>query len=75
MPVYNLIEYSDNYLKTSWSLWRYYRDEPALTNDGIIKHFHISDNNSALFKFTQKITSVTAAGGTKDVETIVPLNI
>ena len=28
MPMYNLIEYSDNYSKTSESLWQYYRDEP-----------------------------------------------
>ena len=29
MPMYNLIEYSDNYSKSSGSLWQYYRDEPA----------------------------------------------
>ena len=28
MPTYNLIEYSDNYLKTSGTLWQYYRDNP-----------------------------------------------
>ena len=28
MAMYNLIEYSDNYSKTSGSLWQYYRDEP-----------------------------------------------
>ena len=28
MPMYNLIEYSDNYAKTSGSLWQYFRDEP-----------------------------------------------
>ena len=33
MPMYNLIEYSDNYLKTSGSLWQYYRDEPSLNNN------------------------------------------
>ena len=27
MPMYNLIEYSDNYSKTSGTLWQYYRDE------------------------------------------------
>ena len=32
MPMYNLIEYSNNYLKTSGSLWQYYRDDP---NDSI----------------------------------------
>ena len=31
MPRYNLIEYSDSYLKTSRSLWQYYRDEPNAT--------------------------------------------
>ena len=33
MPVYNLIECSNNYSETSGSLWKYYRDEP---NDNII---------------------------------------
>ena len=28
MPMYNLVEYSDNYVKTSGSLWLYFRDEP-----------------------------------------------
>ena len=28
MPMYNLIEYSDNYSKTSRSLWQYYKDVP-----------------------------------------------
>ena len=34
MPMYNLIEYSDNYAKTTGSLWQYFRDEP----DGDIKN-------------------------------------
>ena len=32
MPMYNLIKYSDNYSKTSGSLWQYYNNEP---NDNI----------------------------------------
>ena len=28
MPMYKLIEYSDNYSKTSGSLRQYYKDEP-----------------------------------------------
>ena len=32
MPMYNFIEYSDNYSKTSGSLWQYYKDDP---NDNI----------------------------------------
>ena len=33
MPMYNLIEYSNDYLKTSGSMWQNYRDDP---NDNII---------------------------------------
>ena len=28
MPLYNLLEYSDDYGKTSGTFWQYYRDEP-----------------------------------------------
>ena len=43
--MYNLIEYSDNYSKTSGSLWQYYRHEIANT---------IQDSES--FKSEIKIT-------------------
>ena len=45
IPMSNLIEYSDNYSKTSGSLWEYYRDEP---ND------NLTDSES--FKSEMKIT-------------------
>ena len=32
MSLYNLLEYSNNYAKTSGNLWQYYRDE---TNDNL----------------------------------------
>ena len=32
IPMYNLIEYSDNYSKASGSLWQYYKDIPAVNN-------------------------------------------
>ena len=54
MPMYNLIEYSDAYSKTSGSLWQYYRDGPALDNNGNITDFPDNNNNSASFKFKQK---------------------
>ena len=41
-------------------------------NNGVISNFHAADN-SASFKFKQKITSVTAAGAIKDFEIMVPL--
>ena len=33
MPMYNLLEYSKNYKKTTGSLWNYYRDEPSSSTD------------------------------------------
>ena len=33
MPMYNLLEYSKNYKKTTGSLWNYYRDEPNSSTD------------------------------------------
>ena len=63
MPMYNLIEYSDSYSKTSGSLWQCYKDDP---NDNIA--------NSESFKSKVKITGKTPNNGnTKDVEIIVPL--
>ena len=73
MPMYNLIEYSDAYLKTSGHFWEYYRDEPALDNNGNITDFPDDNNDSALFKLKQKITGQTGNGGTKDIEIMVPL--
>ena len=73
VSIYNLIEYSDAYSKASESLWRYYRDEPALDNNNNIADFHAADNNSHSFKFQQKITGQTENSETKDVEVMLPL--
>ena len=67
MPMYNVIEYSDNYSKTSGSLRQYYRDEPPLTNAGISVNFHPA-NNSASFKVKQKAIDSTGDEGTKTVK-------
>ena len=40
MPMYNLIEYSDNYSKTSGSLWQYCKEIPAVDDDGDIVNFN-----------------------------------
>ena len=72
MPVCNLIEYSYFYLKTSASLWKYYKDKPPINNaDGIID-FPNDDNNIVSFKFKQKITDGKGNDGKKDVEIRVP---
>ena len=38
MPMWNLIEYSKNYRKTTASLWNYYRDEPKSGTKGNINY-------------------------------------
>ena len=40
MPMYNLIEYSDNYSKTSASLWQYCKEIPAVNDNGNIEYFY-----------------------------------
>ena len=63
MPMYNLIEYSDIYSKTSGSLWQCYRD---YQND--------NRTESKSFKYKIKVTGKTPAGGiTKDVKITVTL--
>ena len=73
MAMYNLIEYSDNYSKTSASLWQYYRDESFLNANGAIADFSSDDDNSALFKFRRKIAGRTRNNGRKHVKIRVPL--
>ena len=72
MPMYNVIEYSDNYAKTTGSLWQYYKDIPARNNDDEIVVFAVN-NVTDSFNFKAKITGQTEDDGTKDVEIIVPL--
>ena len=55
MPMYNLIEYSDNYAKTTGSLWRYYKDIPALNVNDEISEF-TAGNLTNSFNFKAKIT-------------------
>ena len=52
--MYNLIEYSDNYFKTSAVLWQLYRDEPFIDDNGAIANFPADNNNNASFKFKTK---------------------
>ena len=73
MPMYNLIEYSDNYSKTSGSLWQYCKEIPAVNNDGDIVDFN-GANATDSFNFKTKITGQTDNNGRIDnVEIMVPL--
>ena len=63
MPMCNLIEYSDNYAKTSGSFWQYHKDEP---ND------NLADSESVKSKI--KITGKTPDNDNeKHVEIMIPL--
>ena len=73
MPIYNLIENSDLYLKASRSLRQRFRGKPALGATDNFVDFPNGNNDSILFKFKQKITEQTGINDTKDVEIMVPL--
>ena len=72
MPMYNLIEYSDNYAKTSGSLWQYCKDILAVDNNNAIINF-TENNLTDSFNFKVKMTGQTGNDGTKNVEIMVPL--
>ena len=72
MPMYNLIEYSDNYSKTSGSLWQYCKEIPAVNNNGDIVDFN-GANATDSFNFKTKITGQTNDDGIINVEIMVPL--
>ena len=75
MPMYNLLEYSTNYKKTTGSLWNNYRDEPSNPLS--------SDSESFKYKTsTQENTYNVGAGeegydgnkvGKNETEVVIPL--
>ena len=68
MPMYNLLEYSKNYKKTTGSLWNYYRDKPnsSIDNNNI--------THSIFYKANFMENGVTQNNLTKnDVKIVVPL--
>ena len=73
IPMYNLLEYSKNYLKTTGSLCNYYRGEPnSGVNGGI--NYSIMDSKSFDYKVNFIKNGVTQGNLTKnDVKIVVPL--
>ena len=53
VPMYNLIEYSDNYSDTSESLWQFKRDEVPNNNAGL------TTDNSLSFKYEALLVGKT----------------
>ena len=70
MPMYNLIEYSDNYSDTPGSLWQFKRDE-------IIGKINLTNNNSSSFKYRSNLVGNTDADWAnrkkEGVKIVVPL--
>ena len=72
MPMYNLIEYSDNYSDTSGSLWQFKRDEVPANNADL------TIDNSQSFKYKAALVGKTAnhddgESSVKDAKIVVPL--
>ena len=74
MPMYTLIEYSDNYSETSVCLWQFKRDESPVNKDG--NPVNISTANSSSFNYkSSSFKPLTAAnnGVFKNVKIVIPL--
>ena len=68
IPMYNLIEYSDNYSDNSGSLWDFKRDE--IDNNGNVTN----EDNAPSFKYKASLISDTGNDGTKNgVKRAIPL--
>ena len=72
MLMYNLIEYSDDYSKTSGSLWQYCKEISAVNNNGDTVDFD-GTNAKDSFNSKIKITGQTNDDGRIDFEIMVPL--
>ena len=59
MPMYNLIEYCDNYSDSSGSLWGFKRDD-VVNNTNVA-----NDDNPPSFKYKANLIANTEADGTK----------
>ena len=74
MPMYNFLEYSKNYRKTTGSLWNYYRDKPNSGADSENNNVNYSIKDSKPFDYKTSITGKLKGINTiKDSEIVVPL--
>ena len=74
VPMYNLLEYSKNYKKTTGNLWNYYRDEPSSGTDANNITHSILNSESFDYKANFMENGVTHNNLTKnDAKSLVPL--
>ena len=72
MPMYNLIEYSDNYQDSSATLYQYKRDEPPEADTAA----YLTADNSSSFKYKIKLSGDPVLDGAiakRNVKVVVPL--
>ena len=66
MPMYNLLEYSDNYQESTGSLYQFKRDEPPDDNADVA-------NNTSSLVYKSKLISGTDDNNVNNVKLVVPL--
>ena len=76
MPMYNLIEYSENYVDSSGSLYQFKRDESSMNDNN--NPLNVALDNSTFFKYKSSLLGkVTDADGNdrslKKKKIVVPL--
>ena len=75
MPMYNLIEYSDNYADSSGSSYQFKRDESPMNNAG--NPVNVALDNSTSFKYKAsllgKATDATDGNNDRSLKIVVPL--
>ena len=70
MPMYNLLEYSDNYADSSGSLWQFKRDEQNINNKNPAD---VTTADSSSFKYKSSILKTINNEVLENVERPVPL--
>ena len=73
MSMYNLIEYSENYLKRFRILFQFYRYVSAIDNYEAIVDFNEDNVTTRSFSIKVKITGQTSDSSTKYVKTMTAL--
>ena len=66
MPMYNLLEYSDNYQDSTGILYQFKRDEPPNDNEDVA-------NNTSSLVYKSKLIKGTDDNNVNNVKLVVPL--
>ena len=74
ISMYNLLEYSKNYRKTTGSLWNYYRDKPNSSKSVENNNANYSIKDSKYFDYKTSVTGkLEGIDAKKDAEIVMPL--